>query len=94
MTDGVIFGGSKPNDKVCQALAKVLADAKRGDVQLVGIIRIGEDGRPGVLFGGEEDLTPSLNLGLDMLKATIMQQIVSPPVVRRALETVPGSREQ
>jgi hypothetical protein len=81
-----LLSAPKPNDKVCQALAKVLADAKRGDVQLVGIIAIGEDGRPRVLFGGEADLTPSLNLGLDMLKATIMAQIVTPPSVRRASE--------
>jgi hypothetical protein len=82
----LIGQGPRPNDKVCQALAKVLADAKRGDVQLVGIIAIGEDGRPRVLFGGEADLTPSLNLGVDMLKATIMRQITEPPVVRRASE--------
>jgi hypothetical protein len=84
----VTFDLSAPraNDKVCQALAKVLADAKRGEVQLVGIIAVGEDGRPRALFGGEADLTPSLNLGVDMLKATIMQQIVAPPTVKRASE--------
>jgi hypothetical protein len=85
-----IFNAPKPNDKVCQALAKVLADAKRGEIQLVGIVAVADDGRPRVLFGGEDELTPSLNLGLDMLKATIMQQIVTPPTIRRASETSPG----
>lgn len=80
----IIGGGPKANDKACQALAKVLADAKRGGVQLVGIIAVGEDGRPNVLFGGEADLTPSLNLGVDMLKMTIMRQIVEPPTIRQA----------
>ena len=86
MSELLIGQGPKANDKACQALAKTLADAKRGDVQLVGIIAIGEDGRPRVLFGGEADLTPSLNLGVDMLKMTIMRQITEPPVVRRASE--------
>jgi hypothetical protein len=83
MSEPLIGAGPKANDKACQALAKVLADAKRGDVQLVGIIAIGDDGRPRVLFGGEADLTPSLNLGVDMLKATIMAQIVAPPPITR-----------
>lgn len=87
--NGQLLGSLKANDKACQALAKTLADAKRGDVQLVGIIAVGEDGRPNVLFGGEADLTPSLNLGVDMLKATIMSQIVSPPTIRHAGETTP-----
>jgi hypothetical protein len=64
------------NDKACTALAKILADAKAGNVQLVGIIAVGDDGQPRALFAGEMDLTPSLNLGVDMLKATIMNQIV------------------
>lgn len=75
----MLIGGPQVNDKVCQALAKVLADAKRGLVQSVAIVAVGEDGRPNVLFGGEADLTPSINLGLDMLKATLMRQIISQP---------------
>lgn len=67
------------NDKVCDALAKVLSDAKRGQVSLVAIIAVGEDGKPNVLFGGETDLTPSINLGADMLKFTILQQILGAP---------------
>lgn len=85
----VIGAGPKANDKACQALAKVLADAKRGEVQLVGIVAVGDDGRPRVLMGGESDLTPSLNLGLDMLKTTILMQIVTPPKVVRVGETEP-----
>lgn len=86
MSEIPIFKGPKPNDNACQALAKTLADAKRGLVQLVGVIAIGDDGRPNVLFGGEADLTPSLNLGVDMLKATIMSQIVTPPAIRKSTE--------
>jgi len=82
----LIGQGPKANDKACQALAKVLADAKRGEVQLVGIIRIGDDGRPSIVFAGEADLTPSLNLGIDMLKMTIMRQIVEPPAIRPAAQ--------
>ena len=85
-----LLNAPKPNDKACHALAKVLADAKRGEIQLVGIVAVADDGRPRVLFGGEDELTPSLNLGLDMLKATIMQQIVTPPTIRRATETSPA----
>lgn len=73
------IAGPRPpriNNNVCTALAKILADAKAGSVQLVGIIAVGDDGQPRALFAGEADLTPSLNLGVDMLKATILQQIV------------------
>lgn len=83
----------KANDKACQALAKVMADAKRGLVQLVGIIAVGEDGRPQVLFGGEADLTPSLNLGVDMLKSTILAQIIEPPRITRATDAPAIIRE-
>lgn len=71
--------GTKINDKVVQALAKVMADAKRGLVSTVAIIAVGDDGKPNVLYGGETDLTPSINLGADMLKATIMGQILAMP---------------
>jgi hypothetical protein len=72
-------GRERANDKACSALAKVLADAKRGQVQLVAIIAVGGDGQPRVIFGGEADLTPSVNLGADILKATIMAQIIAQP---------------
>jgi hypothetical protein len=75
----VIGQRPKVNDKVCQALSKVLVDAKRGLVSSVAIVAVGEDGRPNVIFGGESDLSPSVNLGLDMLKATMMQQILGAP---------------
>ena len=94
MSDIPLLSAPKPNDKAIQALAKILADAKRGLVQLVGVIAVYEDGRPRVLFGGEDELTPSLNLGVDMLKMTIMQQIVAPPTIRRATETSPAPPQQ
>lgn len=74
-----LSGSRKANDQVCQALAKILADAKRGLVSTVAIIAVGDDGKPKVLFGGESDLTPSINLGLDMLKGTILGQILAAP---------------
>lgn len=69
----------KANHQAVSALAKVLADAKRGLVSLVAIIAVGDDGKPNVVFGGESDLTPSVNLGADMLKHTIMGQILAAP---------------
>jgi hypothetical protein len=66
----------KVNDQVCQALAKVIADAKRGNVECVGVVAVSPSGQPMAFFAGEADLTPSVNLGLDMLKATIMAQIL------------------
>lgn len=85
----ILFGQRKPNDKAVAALAKVLADAKRGDVSCVAIIAVDDNGKPNVLFGGETDLTPSVNLGADMLKTTILNQILQSPqqsIVRPAGE--------
>jgi len=70
------FDTIKVNDQVCSALAKQLAEAKRGNVQLVAIIAVGDDGQPNVVFAGETELLPSVNMGADMLKFTVLSQIL------------------
>lgn len=67
------------SDHVVNTLAKVIADAKAGSVEAVAIVTVGPDGQPRVHFGGAGDLVPSLNLGLDMMKATFMRQLVEAP---------------
>ena len=69
------------SDHVLQTLARVTADAKAGSVEAIAIITVGPDGRPRIQFGGAGELVPSINLGLDVMKATFMQQIVEAPVI-------------
>lgn len=64
---------------VVNKLAALLMEAKRGNVEAVAVVTIDPNGRPRVHFAGEGDLVPSVNLGLDMLKATFMAQIVGAP---------------
>lgn len=67
------------SDSVVHHLAALLVEAKRGNVEAVAYVAVGPGGRPIVKFAGEGDLVPSVNLGLDMLKATFMAQIVGAP---------------
>lgn len=69
----------RPNASVCDALAKQLADAKRGLIQCVSVIAVNDAGEPNVVFAGEMDLVPSVNLGADILKATVLSQILGDP---------------
>ena len=77
MTDGA--NGRRVSDSVLHKLARVTADARAGSVEAACIIAVGPDGRPIVHFAGEFDLFPSINLGLDMAKATFMAQIIAAP---------------
>ncbi|HXI76099.1 MAG TPA: hypothetical protein VNH21_03130 [Steroidobacteraceae bacterium] len=67
------------SDSVVHKLASLLMEAKRGNVDAVCVITVGADGKPRAHFAGEGDLIPSVNLGLDIFKATIMAQVVGAP---------------
>lgn len=60
------------NENVIRALARVMAAARAGDVEAVAIIACSADGVPDNSFGGEAELFPSVNLGIDMLKAELI----------------------
>ena len=78
------------NENVMRALARVMARARAGDVEAVAIIACGADGVPEPSFGGEAELMPSINIGLDALKQQFvfrtMQTMDQPttPIVRPA----------
>lgn len=57
------------NENVLRAIARVMAAARAGDVEAVAIVAVSPQGEPDASFGGEAELLPSVNLGLDMLKA-------------------------
>lgn len=57
------------NENVLRALARVMAEARAGNVEAVAIVAVGADGMPDASFGGEAELMPSVNMGLDQLKA-------------------------
>jgi hypothetical protein len=75
--------GRRVSDHVVMTLAKIIAEAKAGNVEAVAIVTVDPSGRPRVHFGGEGDLVPSINLGLDIMKATFMAQIVEAPGARQ-----------
>lgn len=62
------------NENVLRLLAKVMADARAGNVEAVLIIPVTPEGAPDVVFGGSMDLMPSVNLGADMFKHQLMVQ--------------------
>jgi len=57
------------NENVLRALARVMAEARAGNVEAVAIVAVGDTGVPDASFGGEAELLPSINMGLDLLKA-------------------------
>ena len=80
------------NENTIRALAKALADARAGDVDAVLIVTASPNGRPDAVFAGEEELLPSVNIGIDMAKQSIvarLTQIVMQPttsILRPATE--------
>jgi hypothetical protein len=64
------------NTNVVHALARVLAEARAGNVEAVAIIAVAPDGVPDVSFGGEAELMPSANVGLDLLKQSFMVRVM------------------
>jgi hypothetical protein len=66
------------SENVVRALARVTVNARAGSCEAVAIIAIGPDGIPDVSFGGEAELMPSINIGLDMLKQQILFHVMKP----------------
>lgn len=67
------------SDHVVNTLARVIADAKAGSVHAVAIVAVDPTGRPLTYFAGAGDLVPHINLGLDMVKGTFLQQVLQAP---------------
>lgn len=69
------------NENVIRALARVMAEARAGNVEAVAIVGVTADGVPDVSFGGASELVPSVNIGMDMLKAQFLQRVMSAQAV-------------
>lgn len=65
------------NQNVIRALARVMAEARTGNVEAVAIVSVSAEGVPDASFGGEAELMPSANIGLDLLKATFVHRVMS-----------------
>lgn len=66
------------NQNVLNALARVMAEARAGNVEAVAIIAVDGNGRPDTSFGGEEELLPSAYIGMDMLKQQVLHRVMAP----------------
>jgi hypothetical protein len=49
-----------------------MAEARAGNVEAVAIVSVSPDGIPEPSFGGEAELMPCCNIGLDMLKVSLV----------------------
>ena len=78
------------SDAVVHHLASLLMEAKRGNIDAVACVAVGPNGRPIAKFAGDGELVPSVNLGLDILKATFMAQIVNTGAEMNSGLVVPG----
>jgi hypothetical protein len=67
------------SDSVIHKLAAITMEAKRGNVEAIAIVTVSPEGEPRCHFAGEADLIASVNLGVDMLKLTLMNRIVQAP---------------
>lgn len=78
------------NENVIRALARVLAQARAGEVEAVAIVAVSPTGIPEPSFGGEAELMPCCNIGLDMLKVSLVtrcmqtQELPTTSIVRPA----------
>lgn len=64
------------NENVIRALARVMAEARAGNIEAVAIVAVGDTGVPDASFGGEGELIPSVNIGLDSLKAQFVFRVM------------------
>lgn len=64
------------NENVLRALARVTMEARAGNVEAVAIVAVSPDGVPDVSFGGEAELMPSANIGLDLLKQSFIVRVM------------------
>lgn len=53
-----------------------MAEARAGNIEAVAIVAVSADGVPDVSFGGEAELMPSANVGLDLLKQSFMVRVM------------------
>lgn len=65
------------NENVIRAIARVMAEARAGHIEAVAIVAVTGDGTPDVSFGGEAELMPSANIGLDLLKASFVHRVMA-----------------
>lgn len=65
------------NENVLRALARVTAMARAGNVEAVAIVAVSPNGLPDVTYGGEEELMPSMNIGLDMMKQQVLFRVMA-----------------
>lgn len=79
------------NQNVINALARVMAEARVGNVEAVAIVAVSADGAPDASFGGEAELMPSANIGLDLLKATFVHRVMTVKEKPVAKIVVPAS---
>jgi hypothetical protein len=82
------------NQNVVRALARVMADAKAGNVEAVAIVAVSADGMPDGSFGGEAELMPSANIGLDLLKASFVHRVMTVNQQPVSKIVVPATDEQ
>lgn len=66
------------NENVLRAIARVMAEARAGNVEAVAIVAVGPSGIPDTSFGGEEELLPSVYIGLDMLRQQMLFRVMKP----------------
>lgn len=81
------------NENVLRALARVMAEARAGNVEAVMIVSASPEGMPDACFAGETELLPSINIGLDLGKTQVLAQaatMVAQPTtsIRRAASPV------
>lgn len=62
------------NENVIRVLAKAIAEARAGNIEAVMIVIASPEGMPDVSFGGEVELMPTINLGIDLGKQQVLAQ--------------------
>jgi hypothetical protein len=64
------------NENVLRILAKATMEARAGNVEAVIVITVSPEGKPVPMFGGEAELMPSANIGLDMMKQQVLFHVI------------------
>lgn len=64
------------NENVLRVLARAMLEARAGNVEAVAIVTVGANGTPEPSFGGEAELMPSINIGLDIMKQQLLFQVI------------------
>lgn len=64
------------NENVLRVLARAMMEARAGNIEAIAIIACGPDGKPDPSFGGEAELIPSVNIGLDMMKQQLLFHVI------------------